>query len=196
MDINDKLEYFRSLTIEETTKQSEQILKNYQDALDKIFEEHKQEKIRQADLQIKAESEQLKRSKNIRLSQEQLALKRDFVKKQNQIREKIFVELKNLLGQFTDSREYNELLINQINEAKKIAKGEDIIIYIDPADSSRLKSLEVATNSKLEINNSSFLGGTRAFIPSKNILIDNSFETKLADLKSNFPSNGGSSHEL
>lgn len=196
MDINDKLEYFRSLTIEETTKQSEQILKNYQDALDKIFEEHKQEKIRQADLQIKAESEQLKRSKNISISQEQLALKRELVKKQNLIREKIFVELKNLLGQFTDTSEYNDLLINQINEAKKIAKGEDIIIYIDPADSSRLMSLEVATNSKLKINESSFLGGTRAFIPSKSILIDNSFETKLADLKSNFPSNGGNSHEL
>lgn len=195
LNTNDQLKHFESLTIEEATKQNQRIIKDYQDALDKIFEEHKQEKIRQADLHIKMESEQLKRDKNSKLAQELLVLKRDFIKRQNHLKEKLFVEVAQLLGEFTDTREYDQLLINQIKEAKKLAKGKEIIIYIDDSDSSKLKSLTVATNLTLEVSEHSFLGGTRAIIPSRNVLIDNSFKTKLSELKSNFSFNGGSSYE-
>jgi vacuolar-type H+-ATPase subunit E/Vma4 len=91
-----------------------------------------------------------------------------------------------------DTPAYNQLLIHQINAAKMFAKDQKITIYIDPADSSRRSSLEVATNTLLTVSEYSFIGGTRAIIADKNILIDNSFETKLAEAKVNFLFDGGS----
>ena len=40
-----------------------------------------------------------------------------------------------------------------------------------------------------------FLGGIRAEIPGKNILIDNSFATNLAAMRKEFKFDGGLSHE-
>ena len=91
-----------------------------------------------------------------------------------------------MLTNFTSTHEYNDMLIRQIREAKEFAKEDEIIIYIDPSDTSRLAGLEMATGVGLTISQYSFLGGTRAVIPSKNILIDNSFQTKLAEAKEAF----------
>ena len=41
----------------------------------------------------------------------------------------------------------------------------------------------------------SFTGGSRAVIPGRNILIDNSFETKLAEAKEDFQLKGGAGRE-
>lgn len=197
MNINEKLEHFENITIEEAKINSNKIIEDYILSLDKILEEHKKEKLRQAALQLKTESEQLERKKNTELAKEQLLLKRFFNKQQNDLREKLFVELKDLLGRFTDTREYNEMLIRQIKKAKEFAREDEITIYIDLSDSSKLNSLQVATNTNLTVSEYSFLGGTRAVIPSRNILIDNSFETKLAELEAEFTFDfdGGSSNE-
>lgn len=195
MNLNEKLEHFEAITIEEAKAKSKEIIEEYMLSLDNIFEDHKEEKRRQADLQLKTESEQLERKKNTELAKEQLLLKRYFNKEQYDLKEKLFVELKDLLGKFTDTRAYDELLIRQIKAAKEYAKDDEIIIYIDPSDSLKLNSLQVAANTGLSISQYSFLGGTRAVISSRNILIDNSFETKLAELKAEFTFDGGSSNE-
>ncbi|MFQ6929693.1 MAG: hypothetical protein ACLRR3_00885 [Eubacterium sp.] len=58
----------------------------------------------------------------------------------------------------------------------------DITIYIDPNDSSLLDELKKARLEEiLKFTIKNFLGGTRTIVPEKNILIDNSFKTRLAD---------------
>ena len=47
----------------------------------------------------------------------------------------------------------------------------------------------------LTISAMPFLGGVRAVIPEKNILIDNSFETLLNEERENFIFHGGVEHE-
>ncbi|SCP96421.1 V-type ATP synthase subunit E [Anaerobium acetethylicum] len=195
MNLEEKLKHFEEVSIEEAQLQSEKIISDHKAALDQIFEEHKEKKLRQSALQIKTESERLQRLKNKELSSEQLLLKKTFNIKQKELVEMLFAELTNLLGDYTSTSEYDALLIRQINQAKAFARGEEIIIYIDPADSSRHRSLEVATNTKLTVSEYSFMGGTRAVIPSKNVLIDNSFASRISELKTEFTFNGGVSNE-
>lgn len=190
MNIEEKLKHFESSSIEAAEQQSHAMLSEHEAALEKIFQDHKEKKLRQASLQIKTESERLQRIKNRELSNEQLLLKKNLNKRQNELKEMLFVEVRNLLSDFMNTREYDTLLIQEIKEARDFAKDAEIIIYIDPADSSRLQGLEVATNTKLSVSDYSFSGGIRAVIPSKNVLIDNSFETKLAELKEEFYFNG------
>ena len=66
-------------------------------------------------------------------------------------------------------------------------------VYIDifsldgyPADEKKLHNLAMQHQADVRISEYSFLGGTRAVIPGKNILIDNSFQAKLAEARENF----------
>ena len=76
------------------------------------------------------------------------------------------------------TQEYQQLLISQIREIMKFAGNEEVTIYIDPADQSCLSSLTAAVNHPLTVSEYSFSGGTRAVIPGRHILIDNSFAAK------------------
>lgn len=195
MTLEEKLQHFQEYTIQDAREKGNQIIEDYIASLDKIFEEHKEKKLRQAQLEIKTETESLKQERNKELSKQHLHIKRKITRKQDELKEKLFVEVKDLLLEFMDTPEYDQLLISQINAAKKFAKDQEIMIYIDPADASKRSSLEVATNTSLTVSKYSFLGGTRATIPDRNILIDNSFETKLAEAKANFIFNGGISND-
>ncbi|PXV85314.1 vacuolar-type H+-ATPase subunit E/Vma4 [Lachnotalea glycerini] len=195
MTIEEKLQHFQDFTMQDARDKSNQMLDEYSASLDKIFEEHREKKLRQAQLEIKTQTESLKHDRNKELSKQHLHIKRNITKKQENLKEKLFVEVKDLLCKFMESAEYNQLLISQIKAAKNFAKDQNITIYLDPADSSRRSSLEVSTNTMLTVSKYSFIGGIRAIIPDKNILIDNSFETKLSEAKANFTFNGGISND-
>ncbi len=79
--------------------------------------------------------------------------------------------------------EYFDLLAKQITEAKNFAGNEEVTIYINPTDISLKANLEANTKAVLTVSTIDFIGGTRAVIHDKNILIDNSFLTKLEEAK-------------
>ena len=123
---------------------------------------------------------------NKKLSIEQINLKRTLGHKQDELKDKLFVELRDMLANFMETAEYDRLLDAQVADAVKIADGEPMIIYIDPADEKKLHNLAMQHQADVRISEYSFLGGTRAVIPGKNILIDNSFQAKLAEARENF----------
>ena len=184
--------------MERSYEESNQILEDYKLALDKIFEEHKVNKQRKANLEIKMEREHIHRDGNKQLAQAQLGIKRKLSKKANELTEKLFVEVQDLLEKYMLTEEYTNLLAQQIKEARafadKFSTEEEITIYLDPADSGKQLQLQSITGVTLFISKYSFGGGTRAVLPNRNILIDNSFESKLEEARENFRFTGGIHH--
>lgn len=129
------------------------------------------------------------------LSKEQLQIKREITKKHNELKEKLFVEVKAMLEDYMSSPAYDKLLVNQIHEIKELAGDGSVIIYIDPADSSKQLSLGASTNEQVSLSEYSFMGGTRAVLADRHILIDNSFATKLEEAKAEFTFDGGMTHD-
>jgi len=181
--------------MEEARKNCDTMLEEYRTALEKIFQEHQEKKRRQEDLEIKTETERIVRENNKRLSEEQIRIKRTLSHRQRELKDKLFVELKDMLARFSETPAYNRLLVRELREAVAYAKGEEIILYVDPSDAERVMSLEVEVGAPITVSSYPFLGGTRAVLPKRNILIDNSFETKLNELKEDFQLKGGSGHE-
>ena len=72
------------------------------------------------------------------LSKEQLQIKRKITQKQNELKEKLFVEVKQLLEDYMTTSAYQQLLIKQIKNIQKEAGSGKLILYIDPADSDKL----------------------------------------------------------
>ncbi len=191
MTIEEKLQHFNDYAMEDARLQSAEQLDEYQKALEQIFQEHKEEKRRQEELQIKTETEQIIRENNKEFSQEQTKIRREVRQKTEELKDKLFVEIKDRLGRFMDTPAYSEMLVRQMQEALEFAAGQEMILYLDPAESSKKMELEAKVQAPITVSQYSFSGGMRAVIPSKNILIDHSFETKLIEEKERFVFKGG-----
>ena len=59
-----------------------------------------------------------------------------FRRKQEELKETLFVEVQEKLADYMATQEYQQLLISQIREIMKFAGNEEVTIYIDPADQS------------------------------------------------------------
>ena len=159
MTTEEKLKHFKAAALEEARQESTAAIEEHRRALEKLFQEHTVDKDRQAALEVKTETDRLKRENNITLSKERLEIKRDISRKQEELKETLFVEVQEKLADYMATPEYQQLLISQIREIMKFAGNEEVTIYIDPADQSCLSSLTAAVNHPLTVSEYSFSGG-------------------------------------
>lgn len=195
MTIDEKLSHFYDITVEDARAKAAAILEEHKQTLEKMTAERKALSEENVQAQIKAETANARREVNKALSAEQLTIKRDWTKKQNDLKEKIFSEVKELLESFTKTPEYENYLTAKIKEALDFAEDDEISIYLSPEDSSLIEKLQKATDATIQIAKDSFLGGIRATIPHKNILIDHSFAGNFEAAYKEFKFDGGPEHE-
>lgn len=186
MALENKIQHFMDVSIKSAQQQRDAVLEEYKKGLDSLFESHKIDAEKNAALQEQIEAENLKRKAYKAYLQESMEIKRKLSIRQKEMVTQIFSEVNTLLKEYKRTDEYKHLLLSQILSAKEIAGEEKVEIYIDPEDSEFIKELENKSHTSLTISKYSFGGGTRVVIPSKNILIDNSFESKLSEAKENF----------
>ena len=186
MTTEEKLKHFQDICMEDARERSARMLDDYMNALESAYEEHTADARRRADMQVEAETEKLEREINKRLSIGQLDLKREFSRRQEELKDKLFVELKDKLANFMETQEYQRLLDHQVKAVKEFAGDEELIVYMDPSDVDKVQRIALHHNASIKISEYSFDGGTRAVIPGKHILIDNSFETKLNEARHEF----------
>ena len=195
MTIDEKLQHFYEVSLDEAREDAARAIQDHKDYLQKVLEEHKQSRIQTAEAEVKAETEHVRREVNKALSSEQITLKRNWSLKQNELKETLFAEVKNRVQQFTATPEYQDYLCRRIREAKDFAEDDEILIFLSSNDKELLDSLTARTGCPLQVSSENFLGGIRAEIPAKNILIDNSFAANLAAMRKEFKFDGGMTHE-
>ena len=186
MTTEEKLQHFLDFCMEDARNRSAKMLDEYTAALEQTCEEQQADARRRAEQQVELESERIEHETNKKLSLEQIGIKRELGHKQEELKDKIFVELKDVLEQYMETPEYTQLLEKQIRHAREFAGNEFFTIYIDPADETRLNRLALHNSADIRVSEYSFGGGTRAVIPSRHILIDNSFQTKLEEARRDF----------
>ena len=188
MTTEEKLQHFYDVSMESAREEAQKALEEYRRALDDMFEEHKKEKEKSAELRLKLETENAKREINKALSAEQLHIKRKLSKKQQELREKIFIDLQAKLEIFRKSSDYPK---EKIKEAQNIADSDEIQIYLSKIDENLKESIEAETGISIQLSEEPFMGGMRAVIPAKNILIDQTFLTMFESEKEEFNFDGG-----
>lgn len=186
MTTEEKLQHLLDSSMEAARTEIAHTLSAYIKALDQIYSEHVKSVQEKAELEIRMETERLRKEGNRQLSAEQLNLRRQISQKEEELTNALFTEVENLLETYMNSADYTSLLIRQIREILQFAGNNACTIYLDPADTDKLQYLSAATGAPLCLSEYSFQGGTRAVIPARHVLIDNSFETKLAEAKENF----------
>ncbi|MCI8659729.1 MAG: ATPase [Lachnospiraceae bacterium] len=187
MTTEEKLKHFLDTCMEDVRTRSSRMLDEYTSALEQSFEDHKRDAKHRAQLQIRQETERIERDINRQVSAGQLDIRRALGRRQEELKEELFAGLKERLKDYIKSPEYTLFLERQIENAIALAEGQSLSIYLDPSDEAKINTFASRyPEVEFKISSYSFLGGTRAVIPSHNILIDNSLETRLAEEKERF----------
>lgn len=195
MTTEEKLQHFYEVSMDTAREEATKALDEYKAALEIEMERHKQEKQVASENQFKIESDNAAREINKALSAEHLHIKRKLSKKQQKLKESIFAEVEDLLNAFSQKPEYVDWLEDKIKQSLEIAQNDSIQIYLTARDSARSEELAKRTGITPLISETDFLGGIRAVIPEKNILIDNTFLTAFENEKERFNFDGGFTHE-
>lgn len=195
MTIDEKLQHFYEVSIEEAKEDAALAIQEHKQHLAQKLEEHRQAGRQNAEAEIKAETGHVHREVNKALSAEQITLKRDWSRKQEELKEALFAEVKDKVQHFVTTAEYDEYLCKQITEVVSFAEEDEIRIFLSSSDKTKANDLARKTGVPLLVSDEDFLGGIRAEIPQKNILIDNSFSADLASMCKTFKFDGGLNHE-
>lgn len=142
MTSEEKLKHFEDSVIGRANELSREMLKEYQESLDKEEEAYQAEKNQQALFRIKTEIENLKREVNTSLAREQLNIKHQMTKRSQELTDLLFTEVKERVEEFRRTAAYEELLEKQIGHIQKIAKDRDMEIFISPLDADKQEKLD------------------------------------------------------
>lgn len=180
MELTRKLNMFYTSAIEVANKQSSADMEEFILSMEKVMEEFKKNKIEEIDSRFRVEEEKLKREENRRASEAATERKRTLSIHQQEKKQQLFDAVREKLARFQQTEGYDKYLLSKIRMAKKFARREEVTIYINPTDTGKKEWLEQETGCVLTISEFDFGGGIRAVVRSKNVLIDESFQTKLS----------------
>lgn len=191
MTQEDKLRNFYDLSIESASRQRDQMLADCRASLEADFEAHRSEKENIVSDRMKSETTALSRELKRDLSDHQNRIRQNLAKRQREVKEEIFANVADKLSAFRKTPEYHTWLFRKVRAALAFAGKEEVTIYVDPADETYTDEIHAVCGVQPVISNVAFGGGIRAVIRSRNILIDNSFATLMAEAKENFTFDGG-----
>lgn len=186
MTIEEKLKHFTTVTVESVQEECDKTLNEYKAGLDKNFETYKEDALKEASLKEQTLRDVIQRKASKEYTLEQLHIKRKINHMQKQLCDMLFEEVEKKLELYKKTPEYKELLVKQIKEAVGVARGEELKVFLDSEDKALKDELENICKIKLYISENPFKGGTRCEISKKNILIDNTFETRIEEIKENY----------
>lgn len=191
MTLEEKIAHLQTTSMEQARAEGNAIIDSHREALEKVLEDHKAEALRQSETRIKAETTNARLSLNQAAAKSQLEIKRRQGKVQQELKDKIFEEVMGLVNDYMKTEAYGDFLVRCIRQAVHFAGQDPVTIYLTPSDESKRSDLEDAAGVHLTISAEDFIGGVRAVIRSRNILIDNSFRTQLRNEYDKFIFLGG-----
>ena len=167
MTIDEKLQHFMDVTTEKVNAENAKQMQEYEQGLEKVYEDYKETALRKSELALKLKEESLKKQMNADLAAEQILIREQTGKLLRELDEKLSSEVKGKLERYMATSAYETYLVNQAREIVKFADGDDVI--------------SAGANVAVTVSEYSFGGGVRAVISKRGILIDQSFDTKLKE---------------
>ena len=145
MTIEERISHLQSAAMEEARAEGNAIMKQHEDALLGVFDQHRAEILRQSETRVKAERVNAQQQLNMAMSKAQLELKRELSKTQKELKKELFEEVREVVQEYMKTEEYPRLLMAYIEKAAKFADGASMTIYINPTDEDKKEYLEEHT---------------------------------------------------
>lgn len=182
MTTEEKLDRFKEICIEDARTQLNKVVTDFKNGLESTFSEHCEDEKRRQEMRVGIETEKIERETKKELSMDQLRIKRRVSKKHEELKDQLFDEVIEKLESYRKTDDYKKLIDKEINDILNLAGGHPCDIFLDQEDSELIAKYK----DKVKVSNTAFSGGTVGIIPDKNIVIDNSFRTKIEAERNHF----------
>lgn len=186
MDIESKLELFSKNSTKYTQEQVEKELFDYEQALKNDLEKFKEKKEEELRINVNRQKQQLKNDLGRDYSNASFANKSALAKIRADLRAELFNSVLEKLMEHKNSEEYVIELNHMIEEVINLSNGLYTKIFLNKDDYSLKDKLKLPTNAVLLISENDILGGIRAIIDEKNIMIDKCYATILQEQRDSF----------
>src|SRR5699024_7357078 len=181
MNLEEKIVHLQTAAMEQERAEGNKIKDSHREALQKVFADHKTEAEHQEELRDREEKTRAKLALNQAKAKPQLEMKSQRGKMQQELKDKVFNGVMEIVPAYMKTVEYDAFLEKCIRRAEAYAGDDLAVIYLSPSDEGKKEAVEEKTGVSLDIYPEDFIGGVRAEIQSRNILIDNSFQPQLRD---------------
>lgn len=186
MEINEKIEIFFEAAIATANKQSEEILEEQKKTYQETLKKYEKSKLAGQNTRIRIAEAKVVKDVNRTVSEQAVLLKKEYHDCAKEKKEELFSIVEKKLADYQKTEDYRKLLAEMINKAKKFANGAAMTIYINPTDSEIKEALEQECGCELTISKEDFMGGIRAVIREKNVLIEESFANRVKQEKETY----------
>ena len=188
MDLEDKFAYFETQVNQQAQNIIDEQVNQYKATLQKDYDEFVKNTNQEFDAKFENAKKNMRKDLNKNISQSQIHLQRDLYLQEEKLKKKLFAEFNDAIQNYMQTDEYRNQLVVMINNLKDYAEKnrEELVVYINHSDQGMYEVLLEETNANIQISDREFLGGVRGVLKDRQVLIDYSFSTLLANVEDNF----------
>lgn len=188
MDLEDKFAYFETQVNQQAQDIIDEQVNQYRATLQKDYDEFVKNTKQEFDAKFVNAKKDMRKELNKNISQSQIHLQRDLYLQEEKLKKTLFAEFNDAIQNYMQTDEYRNQLVVMINNLKDYAEKnrEELVVYINHSDQGMLETLFEETNANIQISDREFLGGVRGVLKDRQVLIDYSFSTLLANVEDSF----------
>lgn len=188
MDLEDKFAYFETQVNQQAQDIIDEQVNQYQATLQKDYDEFVKNTNQEFDAKFVNAKKDMRKELNKNISQSQIHLQRDLYLQEEKLKKTLFAEFNDAIQNYMQTDEYRNQLVVMINNLKDYAEKnrEELVVYINHSDQGMIETLLEETNANIQISDREFLGGVRGVLKDRQVLIDYSFSTLLANVEDSF----------
>jgi vacuolar-type H+-ATPase subunit E/Vma4 len=188
MDLEDKFAYFETQVNQQAQDIIDEQVNQYRATLQKDYDEFVKNTNQEFDAKFENAKKDMRKELNKNISQSQIHLQRDLYLQEEKLKKTLFAEFNDAIQNYMQTDEYRNQLVVMINNLKDYAEKnrEELVVYINHSDQGMLETLFEETNANIQISDREFLGGVRGVLKDRQVLIDYSFSTLLANVEDSF----------
>ncbi|PNL92143.1 V-type ATP synthase subunit E [Aerococcus viridans] len=188
MDLEDKFAYFETQVNQQAQDIIDEQVNQYRATLQKDYDEFVKNTNQEFDAKFVNAKKDMRKELNKNISQSQIHLQRDLYLSEEKLKKTLFAEFNDAIQNYMQTDEYRNQLVVMINNLKDYAEKnrEELVVYINHSDQGMLETLFEETNANIQISDREFLGGVRGVLKDRQVLIDYSFSTLLANVEDSF----------
>lgn len=188
MDLEDKFAYFETQVNQQAQDIIDEQVNQYRATLQTDYDEFVKNTNQEFDAKFVNAKKDMRKELNKNISQSQIHLQRDLYLQEEKLKKTLFADFNDAIQNYMQTDEYRNQLVVMINNLKDYAEKnrEELVVYINHSDQGMIETLFEETNANIQISDREFLGGVRGVLKDRQVLIDYSFSTLLANVEDSF----------
>ena len=186
MKLEEKMAYFKDQVTQQSQAEIDQQINQYRQTLEDDYQKFQEQTDETFAHRLVNEKEALRKENNKAISQIQINQQRELFLTEENMKLTLFQTFTKPLESYQESEAYIEQLKKMLKNIQAYAGREKYDLYIDENDSHLRSQLESYASHPIIISDRPFMGGIRAVLRERQILVDYSFLTFLDRLKENF----------